>query len=172
MSDPADRFWAKLQALYLAADKPTLKRLVRLGLEQRPEISISDSTINGWLNRKAVPVGRKNERYLLTMVAFLQGRVISDARYEPLSPLEWGRLLHEAQSERAAGKQRGRGTADHARLSVMDGTVSDCQRTLTPSAGVTIGASRLLACCSAGIASWRCSPGLWRMWRRGGAMRC
>ena len=104
----ADRFWLELQALYQAAGKPTLKRLVHLGLEQRPQISVSDSTVNGWLNRKAVPTGRKNERYLTAMVAFLQARVKSDPRYEPLSPGEWVRLLREAQAERAAGKNNGR----------------------------------------------------------------
>jgi len=104
----ADRFWSELQALYLAAGKPTLKRLVHLGLEQRPQVLISHSTINGWLNRKAVPTGRKNERYLTAMVAFLQARVKSGTRYEPLSPGEWGKLLREAQAERAAAKQDGR----------------------------------------------------------------
>ncbi len=108
MAGAADRFWLELQALYQAAGKPTLKRLVHLGLEQRPQISVSDSTVNGWLNRKAVPTGRKNERYLTAMVAFLQARVKSDPRYEPLSPGEWVRLLREAQAERAAGKNNGR----------------------------------------------------------------
>src|SRR5262249_49474386 len=70
--------------------------------------SISHSTINSWLNRKAVPTGRKNERYLTAMVAFLQAKVKSDTGYEPLSAGEWGRLLHEAQAERAAGKKSGR----------------------------------------------------------------
>ena len=75
---------------------------------QHPPISISDSTINGWLNRKAVPTGRKNERYLTAMVAYLQGRVGSGTRYRPLPPGEWGRLLSAAQAERAAGRQQGR----------------------------------------------------------------
>jgi tetratricopeptide (TPR) repeat protein len=104
----ADRFWLKLEALYQAADKPTLKRLVRLGMEQRPPISVSDSTINGWLNRKAVPTGRKNEHYLAVMVSFLQARARADSRYEPLSEGEWGGLLHKAQTERAGGKKNGR----------------------------------------------------------------
>ena len=108
MARTADRFWAELRALYQAAGQPTLKRLVRLGLEQHPPISISDSTINGWLNRKAVPTGRKNERYLTAMVAYLQGRVGSGTRYRPLPPGEWGRLLRAAQAERAAGRQQGR----------------------------------------------------------------
>ena len=108
MARTADRFWAELRALYQAAGQPTLKRLVRLGLEQHPPISISDSTINGWLNRKAVPTGRKNERYLTAMVAYLQGRVGSGTRYQPLPQGEWGRLLRAAQAERAAGRQQGR----------------------------------------------------------------
>ena len=104
----ADRFWAELQALYQAAGKPTLSRLVRLGLEQRPQISISDSTINGWLNRKAIPTGGKNERYLTAMIAFLQVKARSTAQYQPLSTGVWMRLLGEAQRERAAGKKLGR----------------------------------------------------------------
>ncbi len=85
----ADRFWSQLQALYQAAGKPTLSRLVRLGLEQRPQIPISDSTINAWLNRKAVPTGRKNEQYLTAMLAFLQAKVRPTAPYEPLSIEMW-----------------------------------------------------------------------------------
>ena len=104
----ADRFWSELQALHQAAGKPTLSRLVRLGLEQRPQISISDSTINGWLNRKAVPTGRKNERYLAAMLAFLQVKAKSSTRYEPLSMATWVTLLREAQTERAASKKQGR----------------------------------------------------------------
>src|SRR5215475_1657985 len=104
----ADQFWRELQGLYHAAGRPTLKRLVHLGLEQCPQISISHSTINSWLNRQAVPTGQKNERYLAAMVAFLQARVKSDTGYEPLPTGGWGRLLHEAQAERAAGKKNGR----------------------------------------------------------------
>ncbi len=104
----ADRFWSELRTLYQAAGQPTLSRLVHLGLEQRPEICVSDSTINGWLNRKAVPVGRKNERYLTAMVSFLTGRAKSQAGYRPLPPGEWDALLRRAQAERAAGKRAGR----------------------------------------------------------------
>lgn len=104
----AYRFWSELQDLYAAAGKPTLSRLVRLGSEQRPQISISDSTINAWLNRKAVPAGPKNERYLAVLVAFLQSRLSSDAQYKRLPPGEWGRLLRDAQTERSAAKRRGR----------------------------------------------------------------
>jgi tetratricopeptide (TPR) repeat protein len=103
-----DRFWAELRALYQAAGQPTLKRLVHLGLEQHPPIAISDSTINGWLNRKAVPTGRKNERYLTAMVAYLQARTGSGTRYRPLPPGEWGRLLRAAQAERAMRRRQGR----------------------------------------------------------------
>ena len=104
----AERFWLELQTLYQAAGRPTLKQLVRLGLDQDPRISIGHSTINGWLNSKAVPIGRKNERYLAVMVASLQARVGSDARYRRIPPGEWGRLLHAAQTQRAAGKRQGR----------------------------------------------------------------
>jgi tetratricopeptide (TPR) repeat protein len=104
----AERFWLELQALYQAADKPTLKQLVRLGLAQEPPIEIGPSTINGWLNSRAVPVGRKNERYLAALVASLQARVGSDAGYKRLPSGEWGRLLRAAQAQRAAGKRNGR----------------------------------------------------------------
>jgi hypothetical protein len=104
----AERFWLELQALYQAADKPTLKQLVRLGLAQEPPIEIGPSTINGWLNSRAIPVGRKNERYLAALVASLQARVGADARYKRLPPGEWGRLLRAAQAQRAAGKRTGR----------------------------------------------------------------
>ncbi|MCW2892935.1 MAG: LuxR family transcriptional regulator fused with ATPase domain [Actinomycetia bacterium] len=104
----AERFWLELQTLYQAADKPTLKQLVRLGRAQEPPIEIGYSTINGWLNSKAVPIGRKNERYLTAMVASLQARVGSDARYERLPSGEWGRLLRAAQAQRSAGKRKGR----------------------------------------------------------------
>lgn len=104
----ADRFWLELRALYQAAGKPTLKRLVSLGMEQRPPVPVSDSTINGWLNGKAVPTGRKNEHYLAVLVSFLQARTREDKQYEPLPEGEWGRLLHRAKAERAAGKKNGR----------------------------------------------------------------
>ncbi len=104
----ADRFWSELRTLYQAAGQPTLSRLVHLGFEQRPAVCISDSTINGWLNRKAVPVGRKNEQYLTAMLAFLTARAKSQAGYRPLPPGEWGLLLRKAQEERAAGRRTGR----------------------------------------------------------------
>jgi hypothetical protein len=97
-----------LQALYQAAKTPTLSTLVRLGSNQRPQISISDSTINGWLNRKTVPTGH-NTRYLLAMVEFLQDKARrSTPGYKPLQRGMWEQLLREAQKERAAGKQQGR----------------------------------------------------------------
>ncbi len=114
MGGAADRFWSNLQFLYRAAGRPTLSRLVRFGLEQRPQISISDSTINDWLNRKAIPTGGKNERFLAAMVTFLKARVKPTSQYEQLSAGMWMELLHEAQKERAAGKKQGRprGSAD------------------------------------------------------------
>jgi tetratricopeptide (TPR) repeat protein len=104
----ADRFWSQLRVLHQAAGKPTLERLVRLGLEQHPAIPVSDSTINDWLNCKAVPTGRKNERYLRVLVAFLQATVTAGTQYEPLPLGEWGMLLQAAQTERAQGKKTGR----------------------------------------------------------------
>jgi tetratricopeptide (TPR) repeat protein len=104
----AGRFWLELDALYQAAGRPTLRRLVHLGLEQHPPIHVSSSAINDWLNRKAVPTGPKNTRYLTVMVAFLQAGVQPGAGYEPLPPGGWGRLLQAALAERAAGRKMGR----------------------------------------------------------------
>jgi tetratricopeptide (TPR) repeat protein len=104
----AGRFWLELDALYRAAGRPTLGRLVHLGLEQHPPIRVSSSAINDWLNRKAVPTGPKNTRYLTVMVAFLRAGVRPDAGYEPLPAGEWGRLLQAALAERAAGRRTGR----------------------------------------------------------------
>jgi tetratricopeptide (TPR) repeat protein len=104
----AERFWLELRNLYQAAGQPTLKELVRLGRKQNPAIEIGHSTINGWLNSRAVPVGQKNERYLTAMLGYLQARATSDAQYARLPPGEWGRLLRSAQVQRAAGKRNGR----------------------------------------------------------------
>jgi tetratricopeptide (TPR) repeat protein len=104
----AARFWLELGTLYQEADRPTLRTLVRLGGEQNPAISVSASTVNGWLNGKAVPTGRKNTRYLTVMVAFLRCRVRPGARYVPPPTGEWGRMLRAAQAERAAGRRKGR----------------------------------------------------------------
>jgi tetratricopeptide (TPR) repeat protein len=100
----AGRFWLELDALYEAAGRPTLQRLVRLGLEQHPPIRVSSSAINDWLNRKAVPTGPKNTRYLTVMVAFLQAGVRLNTEYKPLPAGEWGRLLQAALAERAAAR--------------------------------------------------------------------
>ena len=104
----ADRFWSELRTLYQAAGQPTLSRLVHLGFEQRPAVCISDSTINGWLNRKAVPVGRKNEQYLTAMLAFLTARAKSQAGYRPLPPGEWGRAAAPGAGGAGRGKRTGR----------------------------------------------------------------
>jgi hypothetical protein len=62
-------------------------------LEQHPPIEISDSTINGWLNRRAVPLGGKNERYLTAMIAFLQADARGKGGYEPGSKGTWAGLV-------------------------------------------------------------------------------
>jgi tetratricopeptide (TPR) repeat protein len=104
----AERFWLELRTLYQAAGAPTLKQLVRLGREQNPPILIGHSTINGWLNGKAVPIGRKNQRYLTVLVISLQSRVGADGKYKRLPQGEWGQLLRAAQAQRAEGKRIGR----------------------------------------------------------------
>jgi hypothetical protein len=63
----AEEFPPELRALYEAAGKPTLERLVRLGKEQTPKTAIADSTISDWLTATTVPT--KHQRYFLGLVA-------------------------------------------------------------------------------------------------------
>ncbi|MFJ4478775.1 tetratricopeptide repeat protein [Streptomyces xanthochromogenes] len=113
MGAKTDRFRAELNAAHQAAGRPTLERLVRLGLEQRPPIKISDSAISGWTTGSAVP-GPAQQRYFLVLTAFLQSEAKSrKASYTPRSPAWWQELLSEAQRERNSGRGgRPRTTAD------------------------------------------------------------
>jgi hypothetical protein len=53
----AERFWLPLHELYQEVGRPALQRFVHLGQQQLQPISISASTINDWLNGKAIPTG-------------------------------------------------------------------------------------------------------------------
>ena len=153
----ADRFWAELRALYQAAGQPTLKRLVHLGLEQHPPIAISDSTINGWLNRKAVPTGRKNERYLTAMVAYLQARTGAGTRYQPL--LAGGMGQAAARGPGGAGRAQAAGPATTAERA---DACRRCDREHADRGRRGLrgdGRSWVRKRCSAGTGSWRCWPG-------------
>ncbi|MFJ1561886.1 ATP-binding protein [Streptomyces mirabilis] len=104
MGAKTDRFRAELNAAHQAAGKPTLERLVRLGLEQRPPIKISDSAISGWTTGPAVP-GPAQRRYFLVLTAFLQNEAKRrNASYTPRSQAWWQELLSEAQRERNSGR--------------------------------------------------------------------
>lgn len=108
MGAKTDRFRAELNAAHQAAGRPTLERLVRLGLEQRPPIRISDSAISGWTTGPAVP-GPAQQRYFLVLTAFLQSEAKRrNASYAPRSPAWWQELLSEAQRERNSGRGGGR----------------------------------------------------------------
>ncbi|WP_051840826.1 tetratricopeptide repeat protein [Streptomyces sp. NRRL F-5126] len=104
MGREADRFHQQLRALYEAARSPTLSRLVALGTEQRPPLTISDTTLSAWLTGEAVP-GRSSTPYFMVLVAFLRARAKSGP-----STGDWTLLLDRARTERDArrgGKARG-----------------------------------------------------------------
>jgi tetratricopeptide (TPR) repeat protein len=103
------RFWRALEALYRAAGSPGLQRLVDLGLEQDPALSVCGAAIGRWLNGKAVPARGKSERYFAVMIAFLQAGIEPGDGCDWRSPDEWAVLLRAAQQERvASGKGRSR----------------------------------------------------------------
>ena len=111
MAGDAQRFWAELAAVYEAAGRPTLDRLVRLGREQRPPATVADSTLSGWLNAGSVP-GPVHTRYFLVLTAFLQSEAGRGGRtgYPARPEAWWGQLLTRARSERNANRG-GRPTA-------------------------------------------------------------
>ena len=105
MNEETDRFHAALRSLHQAAGRPTLSRLVRLGLAQRPPATVTDSTISNWLNGTAVP-GPAQLRYFLVLTAFLEGQAAQRApgRYAPRSQATWRNLLAGARRERDAAR--------------------------------------------------------------------
>ena len=106
MAGAAGEFARELHAVYEAAGRPTLRRLVRLGQEQSPPAQVSDSTISGWLTGAAVPV--KHTRYVLAMIAYLQPLASKSTGYQPRPEGWWQQLLAAAQEERLAARRAGR----------------------------------------------------------------
>ncbi|MFF8234792.1 ATP-binding protein [Streptomyces caelestis] len=99
MSGAVDRFGTELRSLYEAAGKPTLSRLVRLGLDQVPPLRISDSTLSAWLNAGHVPGPGAKERYFLLLVAQLNPLAAKNGH--PTRPEgAWAALLKTAREER------------------------------------------------------------------------
>lgn len=108
------RFWDELEALYQAAggqEKQTLKQLVRLGRDQKPPITISDSTINDWLTRKTVPMQREKVRYFEALVKKLLVRAAQCSGYEVKPWPWWEDQLKAAQDEARQAQRRGRPSA-------------------------------------------------------------
>ncbi|MFG3343633.1 ATP-binding protein [Streptomyces sp. NPDC048018] len=110
MAGRADRLWQELGALYDAAGRPTLSRLVRLGRTQRPPAAVADSTLSGWLRGQTVP-GPGHTRYFLVMTAYLQSEAARAGRAHPAHPDHWWReLLLQARRERDT-RRPARGTS-------------------------------------------------------------
>jgi tetratricopeptide (TPR) repeat protein len=97
----AEAFWAELRALYEDAGEPKLSTLVKLGRDQKPSITISDSTINAWLLAKSVPITKKSKDYFMIMAKYLHGRARL-RRQGPFPESRWRRLLDEAGTQRRA----------------------------------------------------------------------
>ncbi|MGW5001576.1 tetratricopeptide repeat protein [Streptomyces hydrogenans] len=104
LGEQAQRFWDELAAVYEAAARPTLGRLVRLGHGQSPPAVVSDATISGWLNRRSVP-GPAHTRYFLAMATFLQAEALRGAGGYVARPEEWWRqLLLRARQDRKGSR--------------------------------------------------------------------
>lgn len=101
MGGAVDRFGTELRNLYEAAGKPTLSRLVRLGLDQVPPLRISDSTLSAWLNAGNVPGPGAKERYFLLLVAHLN-RLAAKNGHPARPEGAWAALLKTAREERWA----------------------------------------------------------------------
>ncbi|MFJ4869859.1 tetratricopeptide repeat protein [Streptomyces sp. NPDC088757] len=99
----AERFWAELGHVYEEAGRPTLARLVALGSEQRPPLTVSGSTVHDWIRGTSVP-GRAHTPFFFVLAAYLQGRAGERSGYANRSEAWWGHLLSRAQRERAAAK--------------------------------------------------------------------
>ncbi|WP_331727794.1 hypothetical protein [Streptomyces sp. NBC_01176] len=104
MGEQIDRFRAELVAVYDAAGRPKLHRLVRLGQEQRPPLKVADSTISGWLTGPTVP-GKAHTRYFLVLASFLQHTAeLSGSGYAARPEASWQQLLLRARQERNAAR--------------------------------------------------------------------
>ncbi|MGW6217859.1 hypothetical protein [Streptomyces sp. NPDC055109] len=112
----AERLRAELNALYKAADSPTLDSMVAMGARQLPPVTVSLSSVSGWLNGPAVPKEGESTGYFLALVNDLQSKAKeAGSDYAPRSPQYWEWLLVEARKERnaARGGRPSKGSADH-----------------------------------------------------------
>ncbi|MEU1371148.1 NB-ARC domain-containing protein [Streptomyces sp. NPDC005803] len=104
MGRHVDQLRTALNTAYEAAGRPTLSRLVRLGLEQFPQEKISDSTISNWLLGRATP-GPSHARYFFVLTDFLQHQAkLKDNTYRSQPRSGWQKLLADAQAERNRGR--------------------------------------------------------------------
>ncbi|WP_377273504.1 ATP-binding protein [Peterkaempfera sp. SMS 1(5)a] len=147
MGEDADRFQRALHALYQAAGAPPLSRLVALGGEQTPRLTISDTTLSAWLTGEAVP-GRASTAYFMVLIAFLRARAGTGP-----SDGAWTQLLTLARADRDAqrgGRPRGPGRvaepgpvtlpAESALFSGRERAVAELMGWLDPEAGPGRGA--------------------------------
>lgn len=99
----AERLRAELNALHKAAGSPTLASMARLGAKQRPPVTVSLSSVAGWLKGPAVPSAGANTRYFLALVRHLESEAQKPgSNYAPRPPQYWEALLGRARAERKA----------------------------------------------------------------------
>jgi tetratricopeptide (TPR) repeat protein len=99
-----------------------LDRLVRLGRQQRPSLIVAGSTINGWLNGRAVP-GPAHDRYFWVLAAFFQSEAARlESGYTARTQAWWQELLSRARQERSA--RRGGRPPVHAPAGLPPGPVT------------------------------------------------
>ncbi|WP_344224058.1 hypothetical protein [Paractinoplanes ferrugineus] len=97
---PAEEFWKRLRALYAAAGRPDLATICRQAAHQPEPLKLKDATLSEWFRGTAIP-SLANERALLFVVAFLDGRARSrDSGRSAERPGELVRLCGEARRTR------------------------------------------------------------------------
>ncbi|MFD9122203.1 tetratricopeptide repeat protein [Streptomyces bottropensis] len=100
-----ERLRAELNALYEAADSPTLASMAGLGAKQLPPVTISLSSVAGWLKGPAVPSAGESTRYFLALVSHLQREAQkAGSDHAPRPPQYWEALLGRARAERNAAR--------------------------------------------------------------------
>ncbi|MFE3830213.1 tetratricopeptide repeat protein [Streptomyces sp. NPDC059092] len=112
----AERLRAELNALYKAADSPTLATMAGVGAKQLPPVKISLSSVSGWLKGPAVPSTGEATRYFLALVHYLQSKAQkAGSDHTPRPPQYWETLLVQARKERdaARGGRPPKDPADH-----------------------------------------------------------
>lgn len=111
----AERLRAELNALYEVAGSPTLASMASLGAKQLPPVTVSLSSVAGWLKGPAVPSVGAYTRYFLALVRHLQAEAQkAGSDYAPRPPQYWEALLGRARAERKArGGRPPNAPADH-----------------------------------------------------------